>query len=97
MGATAQILLPVADGTLGTPMTDEADEFPPEYWVSRAHEARVLAERMHAPECRTTMLEIAAGFEYMAEAALRLRQYGDGLMKEIGLAPLAPAVKSALS
>lgn len=47
----------------------------PEYWQSRAEEARAVAEQMHNAECRKTMREIAVGYELMAETALRLRKY----------------------
>lgn len=68
-----------------------ADDFPPEYWTSRAEEARALAERMQDPGCRETMLEIAAGYDRMSKAALRLRDYGQLATEAIAL---SSAVKS---
>jgi hypothetical protein len=38
-------------------------------WLDRAEEARLIAERMTDPHSRTTMLDIAAGYEMMAEYA----------------------------
>jgi hypothetical protein len=40
------------------------------HWRDRAEEARLIAERMTDPHSRTTMLDIAAGYEMMAEHAV---------------------------
>jgi len=37
------------------------------HWRDRAEEARLIAEQMTDPHSRTTMLDIAAGYEMMAE------------------------------
>jgi hypothetical protein len=42
-----------------------------EYWRGRAEEARTLAEEMHSPETRRQMLEIAAGYDRLAQWAER--------------------------
>lgn len=52
------------------------EEFPlPEYWKLRAQESRLLAVHMHSSQCRKTLLEIAAAYERLVEAAMRLRRY----------------------
>jgi hypothetical protein len=43
-----------------------ADE---QYWLDRAREACVQAERMTNPEARRIMLEIAAGYQRLAQFA----------------------------
>ena len=71
------------------------EEFSPEHWVNCAQQARALAEQMQAPECRKILLEIAAGYECMAGAAGRFRQYGGALIE--GIMPAASGVENALS
>ena len=73
-----------------------SDDFPPEHWDKCAQEARSLAERIHFPEARKIMLEIAAGYECMAEAARRFRQYSATVIEGIGTASLNSGVKSTL-
>jgi CHASE3 domain sensor protein len=41
----------------------------PKHWRDRAEETRVHAEQMYAPEARRLMLEIAAGYDRLAEEA----------------------------
>jgi hypothetical protein len=41
----------------------------PEYWHERADEVRAKAEEMHGPEARVTLLELARGYERLAERA----------------------------
>ena len=72
------------------------EEFPPEHWENCAQQARALAESLRAPECQRILREIAAGYEYMAEAARRFRQYGAAI-EGIGAASPTLDVKSALS
>lgn len=49
----------------------------PEHWRDRAEEARLRAEQLGDPEARRMMLEIAAGYERIAERAeQRLRDSG---------------------
>src|SRR5690348_16384794 len=81
VSAEPGVRLPIvpADGTdlaLDRAMTEE---FPPEHWANCAQQARALAEQMQAPECRKILLEIAVGYECMADAARRFRQYGGPL------------------
>jgi hypothetical protein len=40
------------------------------HWRDRAEEAHLIAEQMMDPHSRTTMLDIAAGYEMMAEHAI---------------------------
>jgi hypothetical protein len=40
------------------------------HWRDRAEEARLIAEQMTDPHSRTTMFDIAAGYEMMAEHAI---------------------------
>lgn len=70
------------------------EEFPPEHWANCAQQARALAEQMQAPECRKILLEIAAGYECMADAARRFRQYGGALIE--GIIPAASGVENTL-
>ena len=70
------------------------EEFPPEHWANCAQQARALAEQMQAPECRKILLEIAAGYECMADAARRFRQYGGALIE--GIIPTALGVENTL-
>ena len=45
----------------------------PEYWWSRAEEARTLAELMQHPDAKRIMLGIAEGYENLAQnIAIRL-------------------------
>jgi len=37
------------------------------YWLERAREAHAQAERMTAPQARRLMLEIAAGYQRLAQ------------------------------
>jgi hypothetical protein len=39
----------------------------PEYWRSRAEEARVVAEQLSDPEAKRTMLRIATDYDRLAE------------------------------
>ena len=39
------------------------------HWRDRAEEARLIAEQTTDPHSRTTMLDIAAGYDMMAEHA----------------------------
>jgi hypothetical protein len=43
----------------------------PAHWRGRAHEARIIADQMKDPEAKLTMLDIAAGYELLAEGAER--------------------------
>jgi len=45
------------------------DRLPPEHWLTRAAEARALAERMHDDEARRTMLRISIDYERLADRA----------------------------
>lgn len=72
------------------------DEFLPEHWEQRAQEARILAEGVHVPECRKIMIEIAVGYECMAEAARRFRQYGAAVIDETDAASLTSGVNKTL-
>lgn len=51
------------------------EDFPPEHWENCAEQARILAASMLVPECQKILLEIAAGYACMAEAARRFREY----------------------
>jgi hypothetical protein len=48
--------------------------YAPDYWQSRADEARAMADQFRDPEQKKIMLGIAQGYEQMARAAERLRQ-----------------------
>ena len=39
------------------------------YWRDRAEQARAMASQMTTPQARTTMLQIAEGYETMARHA----------------------------
>ncbi|MGE0579888.1 hypothetical protein [Reyranella sp.] len=53
---------------------DEAATIPPpEFWSSRADEARCLADRFRDPIARTLMLDIANKYDHMAAHAARCR------------------------
>jgi hypothetical protein len=41
----------------------------PEHWLSRAEEARVIAEQMTDPQARASMLRVAQEYEKLAERA----------------------------
>jgi len=41
----------------------------PGYWRGRAATARAMADLMHHPESKRTMLEIASGYEQLARRA----------------------------
>jgi hypothetical protein len=45
-----------------------------EHWRDRAEEARLIAEQKTDSHSRTTMLDIAAGYEMMAEFAAARRE-----------------------
>lgn len=45
----------------------------PTYWLDRAKEARAQARRMHDPEERRQMLEIAASYERLAALIAKRR------------------------
>jgi hypothetical protein len=50
-------------------MVDKSLLEDPDYWRRRAEEARTIAEQMENPEAKQTMLEIAAGYDRMAQRA----------------------------
>jgi hypothetical protein len=52
-----------------------------EFWQSRAVEARAVAEAMHEPVARATMLGIAARYENMADRAA-IRRAEESLSSE---------------
>lgn len=52
---------------------DEAALPPPEFWATRADEARTLARRLRDPVARTLMLDIANKYDHMAAHAARCR------------------------
>jgi hypothetical protein len=52
-------------------MTNESPVKEPEHWRERAVEARKLADRMHGPDAKGTMLKIAEGYERVAKMAAR--------------------------
>jgi len=43
--------------------------FNPEHWRDRAEEARAVASQMTDPRAKATMLDIAKGYDTMAEHA----------------------------
>jgi hypothetical protein len=43
----------------------------PEHWRGRAEEARAMADHMHDPEAKRTMLDIAEGYDKLATRAAR--------------------------
>ncbi len=45
-----------------------------EHWCNRAEEARVIALQMQDPKARQTMLDIAAGYDELAERAEQRRK-----------------------
>jgi hypothetical protein len=45
-----------------------------EYWRTRAQEAKAEAEKMHDPECKEIMLDIAKAYERIADVARQGRQ-----------------------
>jgi len=50
---------------------DETAVPPPDFWVTRADEARSLADRFRDPVARTLMLDIANKYDHMAAHAAR--------------------------
>ena len=46
-----------------------ATRFTAKHWRDRAEETRAVAEQLDDPEARRIMLEIAAGYERLAERA----------------------------
>jgi hypothetical protein len=81
---TAQILLPLAVMT---------EEFPPEHWENCALQDPSTRRAISgSPECRKILLEIAAGYECMADAARRFRKYGGALVE--GIIPAASGVEN---
>ncbi len=46
----------------------------PEYWRSRAEEARALAEMLEDPEAKRMMMDVVEGYERLAEYAVRRKQ-----------------------
>jgi hypothetical protein len=49
----------------------------PQHWLGRAEEARAIADSMLDACTRSTMLDIAEGYERMAEHARTRRQRSD--------------------
>jgi hypothetical protein len=45
----------------------------PEHWRSRAEEARSIADGLHGPEAKRVMLDIAEGYDHLAERAEQRR------------------------
>jgi hypothetical protein len=45
-----------------------------EYWQKRADEAKAEADKMHDPECKEIMLDIAKAYERIADFARQGRQ-----------------------
>jgi hypothetical protein len=43
----------------------------PAHWISRAEEARSIADEMKDPESKKTMMQIAESYEHMARMAQR--------------------------
>ncbi|WP_395711472.1 hypothetical protein [Reyranella sp.] len=52
---------------------DETPMPPPDFWATRADEARALAHRLRDPVARTLMLDIANKYDHMAARAARFR------------------------
>jgi CHASE3 domain sensor protein len=53
------------------------------YWLERASEAYALAERMAHPQARRVMLEIAAGYQRLAQQTEeRSARYADRPIKK---------------
>jgi hypothetical protein len=40
-----------------------------EYWLERARDARIQADQLTTPEAKRIMLEIAAGYQRLAQSA----------------------------
>jgi hypothetical protein len=51
-------------------MSYESRAEEPEHWHERAVEARKMAEHMHGPDARKTMLKIADGYDRVARLAV---------------------------
>jgi hypothetical protein len=43
-----------------------------EHWLTLAEDARNLADRMHGPEAKQTLLTVALGYERLARHAARI-------------------------
>jgi hypothetical protein len=41
----------------------------PEHWQNRANEARMMAEKITDPEAKRAMLDVAEGYEKLAQRA----------------------------
>jgi len=54
------------------------DERPPEYWQSRAEEARTMAGNTRHADTRETLLKIAEGYERLANGAQAKRKPSTG-------------------
>lgn len=52
---------------------DKAAMPPPDFWTTRADEARTLAHRFCDPVAKTLMLDIANKYDHMATHAARCR------------------------
>lgn len=52
---------------------DEAALPPPDFWATRADEARTLACRFRDPVAKTLMLDIANKYDHMAAHVARVR------------------------
>lgn len=52
---------------------DETPMPPPDFWATRADEARTLANRFRDPVAKTLMLDIANKYDHMAAHAARFR------------------------
>lgn len=50
---------------------DETAIPPPDFWATRADEARALARRFRDPVAKTLMLDIANKYDHMAAHAAR--------------------------
>jgi hypothetical protein len=55
-----------------------AEKFTAQYWRMRAEEARTHAEEMHEPIARGMMLDIAVGYDRLAEWADKLERDKSG-------------------
>jgi len=55
------------------PLDAELERRGPEYWASRAEDARTLAAQMSDPLSRKTMENIAASYDKLAEWARKTR------------------------